>query len=103
MMSMSAQVFFVQAAARDVLVVPAGAVSIKRPEGGGKPKAEVTVVTASGKQEVREVETGIRNRVSVEVKSGLAEGDKVVVSAGGGNASGGDRNSRRGMRMPPMF
>ncbi|GMB82035.1 macrolide transporter subunit MacA [Shinella zoogloeoides] len=103
MMSMSAQVFFVQAAARDVLIVPAGAVSMKRPEGGGKPKAEVTVVTASGKQEVREVETGIRNRVSVEVKSGLAEGDKVVVSAGGGNASGGDRNSRRGMRMPPMF
>ena len=55
------------------------------------------------KEEVREVETGIRNRVSIEVKSGLAEGDKVVVSAGGGNASGGDRNSRRGMRMPPMF
>ncbi|WP_242220790.1 efflux RND transporter periplasmic adaptor subunit [Shinella zoogloeoides] len=101
MMSMSAQVFFVQAAARDVLVVPAGAVSAKRGEGG---KAEVTVVTASGAQEVRQVETGIRNRVSVEVKSGLAEGDKVVVSAGDGKASGsGGRNSGRGMRMPPMF
>lgn len=101
MMSMSAQVFFVQAAARDVLIVPAGAVSVKR--GEGRPKAEVTVVTASGAQEVREVETGIRNRVSVEVKSGLAEGDTVVVTAGSGNASGGERNSRRGMRMPPMF
>ena len=100
MMSMSAQVFFVQAAARDVLVVPAGAVTTKR--GEGKPKAEVTVVTASGAQEVRAVETGIRNRVSVEVKSGLAEGDKVVVSAGGGSTGGG-RNSGRGMRMPPMF
>ena len=103
MTSMSAQVFFVQAAARDVLVVPAGAISMKRPEGGGKPTAEVTLVTASGAREARPVETGIRNRVSVEVKSGLTEGDQVVVTAGGGNSSGGDRNSRRGMRMPPMF
>ncbi|MCR6497957.1 efflux RND transporter periplasmic adaptor subunit [Shinella sp. CPCC 101442] len=96
MMSMSAQVFFVQAAARDVLLVPAGAVASKQ-DG-----AEVTVVTASGATEVRKVETGIRNRVSVEVKSGLAEGDKVVVTAGSaGDASA--RNSRRNNRMPPMF
>lgn len=102
MMSMSAQVFFVREAARDVLVVPAGAVSTKRAEEGGKPKAQVTVVTASGAQEVRDVETGIRNRVSVEVKSGLAEGDRVVVGAGSGASTGG-RNAQRGMRMPPMF
>lgn len=102
MTSMSAQVFFVQAAARDVLVVPAGAISMKRPEGGGKPVAEVTVVAASGAREVRAVETGVRNRVSVEVKSGLAEGDQVVVTAGG-NPADGNRNSRRGMRMPSMF
>ncbi|UDF30703.1 UNVERIFIED_ORG: efflux RND transporter periplasmic adaptor subunit [Roseateles sp. XES5] len=101
MMSMSAQVFFVQAAARDVLVAPAGAVSTTRD--GGKPKAQVTVVTASGAQEVRDVETGIRNRVSVEIRSGLAEGDNVVVSAGGKASSGSGRNSQRGMRMPPMF
>lgn len=102
MTSMSAQVFFVQAAARDVLVVPAGAISMKRPEGGGKPVAEVTVVAGSGAREVRAVETGVRNRVSVEVKSGLAEGDQVVVTAGG-NSADGNRNSRRGMRMPSMF
>ncbi len=105
MMSMSAQVFFVQAAARDVLVVPAGAVQMKRGEAGGKPQAEVTVVAASGAREVRKVETGIRNRVSVEVKSGLEEGERVVVTAGSdGQAAGsGDRGSRRGMRMPRMF
>ncbi|WP_411033321.1 efflux RND transporter periplasmic adaptor subunit [Shinella sp. BYT-45] len=105
MMSMSAQVFFVQAAARDVLLVPAGAVTMKRGEGRGRPQAEVTVVSASGTQEVRKVETGIRNRVSVEVKSGLEEGEKVIVSSGsaGGGSAGGDRGSRRGMRMPPMF
>ena len=102
MMSMSAQVFFVREAARDVLVVPAGAVTTARAEGGGKPKTQVTIVTASGAQEVRDVETGIRNRVSVEVKSGLAEGDRVVVGAGSG-ASAGGRNAQRGMRMPPMF
>ena len=99
MISMSAQVFFVQAAARDVLIVPSGAVSLKRGE------AEVTVVTASGAAEARQVETGIRNRVSVEVKSGLEEGDRVVLGSGsGGERSGGsDRGSRRRMRMPPMF
>ncbi len=96
MMSMSAQVFFVQAAARDVLLVPAGAVSAT------KDGAEVTVVTASGAKEVRKVETGIRNRVSIEVKSGLAEGDKVVVTAGSTGDTAG-RNSRRNNRMPPMF
>jgi membrane fusion protein, macrolide-specific efflux system len=101
MMSMSAQVFFVQAAARDVLLVPAGAVSVNGSAEGGKPEAEVTVVTPSGKTEVRKVGTGIRNRVSVEVKSGLEEGDKVVVTSGeAGGAT--ERNSRRN-RMPPMF
>ena len=106
MTSMSAQVFFVQAAARDVLVVPAGAVRMKRAEAGGKPQAEVTVVAASGASEVRKVETGIRNRVSVEVKSGLEEGERVVVTPGSDGqsaGSGNNRGSRRGMRMPPMF
>jgi macrolide-specific efflux system membrane fusion protein len=100
MISMSAQVFFVQAAARDVLVVPSGAVTMKRGDG----KAQVTVVTASGGNEVRDVETGIRNRVSVEVKSGLAEGDRVVVGSGDADGSAAsNRGSRRNMRMPPMF
>ena len=77
------------AAARDVLLVPTGAVSMKRGDDGGKPQAQVTVVTASGASEVRTVETGIRNRVSVEVKSGLEEGDQVVVTAGSALASSG--------------
>lgn len=105
MISMSAQVFFVQAAARDVLVVPSSAITQKRAEAGGKPQMEVTVVTASGATEARTVETGIRNRVSVEVTSGLEEGDRVVVDSGsGGNRpTGGERGSRRNTRMPPMF
>jgi macrolide-specific efflux system membrane fusion protein len=105
MISMSAQVFFVQAAARDVLVVPSSAVSMKRDETGGKPQAEVTVLTASGASEVRKIETGIRNRVSIEVTSGLEEGDSVVIGAGSGGdrSAGGNRGQRRNMRMPSMF
>lgn len=105
MTSMSAQVFFVQAAARDVLIVPNGAVSMKRAEGGGKPQAEVTVVKPNGATETRAVETGIRNRVSVEIKSGLEEGERVVVTptSEGGSGRGGRGGQGRGMRMPPMF
>ena len=104
MMSMSAQVFFVEEAANDVLLVPTGAVRMKRGEGGGRRQAEVTVVTASGATEARSVEPGIRNRVSTEIRSGLEEGERVVVNAG---AEGGSQQrsgrSQRGMRMPPMF
>ncbi|UNK37527.1 efflux RND transporter periplasmic adaptor subunit [Shinella sp. H4-D48] len=105
MTSMSAQVFFVQAAARDVLIVPNGAVSMKRAEGGAKPQAQVTVVKANGATETRSVETGIRNRVSIEIKSGLEEGERVVVSptSEGGSARGGRGGQGRGMRMPSMF
>ncbi|MCK3776150.1 efflux RND transporter periplasmic adaptor subunit [Ensifer sesbaniae] len=127
MMSMSAQVFFVQAAARDVLIVPSAALNHPAKgtgdaagQGGGRGdgqrsgqadgargeagKAQVTVVTASGALETRDVEVGIRNRVSAEIRSGLAEGEKIVVSTGSGS-SGNARDSRslRGMRMPPMF
>ncbi|MEI2296567.1 efflux RND transporter periplasmic adaptor subunit [Ensifer sp. MJa1] len=119
MMSMSAQVFFVQAAAKDVLIVPSAALSYPARETGDATghrngqaegargeshKAEVSVVTASGALERRDVEVGIRNRVSAEIKSGLEEGDKIVVSTGSGTAgSARDSRSQRGMRMPPMF
>ena len=102
MMSMSAQVFFVEDAARDVLLVPSGAVSMKRGE-GGKRQAEVTVVTATGAQETRPVQTGIRNRVSTEIRSGLEEGERVVVNSGSGRSGERGNRSQRGMRMPPMF
>ena len=71
-------------------------------------KAQVTVVTASGALETRDVEVGIRNRVSAEIRSGLEEGEKIVVSTGTGTGTGSSGNARdgrglRGMRMPPMF
>ncbi|CAN7251077.1 macrolide transporter subunit MacA [Phyllobacterium sp. LjRoot231] len=113
MISMSAQVFFVQSAANDVLVVPSSAIG--GPGGTGRAgtngethKAEVTVVTSSGANETREVEVGVRNRINVEIKSGLKEGELVVVGRGSESpAATTTRNSgnrsQRGMRMPPMF
>ncbi len=97
MMNMTAQVFFVESSAENVLTVPVAAVHTR---GEGKP-SEVTVVTASGAHEARKVETGIRNRVRVEIKQGLGENDTVVVSTGSGDKASGRGNSRRG--MPPMF
>ncbi|MFZ1990246.1 MAG: hypothetical protein WAW96_10795, partial [Alphaproteobacteria bacterium] len=39
----------------------------------------VQVMDASGKIERRMVEAGVTDRVNIEIKSGLKEGDKVVV------------------------
>ncbi|THK34407.1 macrolide transporter subunit MacA [Ensifer sp. MPMI2T] len=99
MMSMSAQVFFVEAAAKDVLMVPSAAIHANR-EG----KAQVTAVAPSGATESRDVEVGIRNRVSAEIVSGLEEGDRVVVDTASASTGDSTRDNRsRGMRMPPMF
>ena len=110
---MSAQVFFVQSAAKDVLVVPSSAISLtggsrRDSANDGSRKAEVTVVAPAGATETREVEVGIRNRVNAEIKSGVKEGELVVVGSdsdtGGTTTSRGTGNrSQRGMRMPPMF
>ena len=100
MMNMTAQVFFVQSAARDVLMIPVAALT----RDDGKGRADVTVVSAGNRREARSVETGIRNRLRVEIKSGLAEGDAVVVGSGSSTAasSSGRSSNRRGM-PPPMF
>ena len=112
MISMSAQVFFVEAAAKDVLVVPSAAITsapgARRSGNGDAPhKGEVTVVTPTGTTETREVEVGIRNRVNAEIKGGLKEGEKVVVGTGNDPsakpAGNSGNRSQRSMRMPPMF
>jgi macrolide-specific efflux system membrane fusion protein len=51
---------------------------------------------------------GVRNRVTAEIKSGLKEGELVVVGQGSeSTAATTPRNSgnrsQRGMRMPSMF
>lgn len=103
MPQMTAQVFFVVASAQDALLVPAAAVATsgtaprrERPAGseGRQPgqgsaagrgemprvsKGTVQVRNAQGVLESREVETGVTNRVQVQIIKGLQEGEEVVI------------------------
>ena len=77
---MSAQVFFVVAAAKQVPLVP---VTALRPARGqtaadGKKMYRVRVVDG-GRLVERTIEVGVINRVVAEVKSGLNPGDEVVI------------------------
>nr|WP_110750498.1 efflux RND transporter periplasmic adaptor subunit [Phyllobacterium leguminum] len=98
MVDMSAQVYFVIGEARNVLLVPTAALST-RPGPDGKPQTTVKVVSALGGTEERVVEIGLRNRVQAEVKSGLKEGDRVIVTTDAGAAARGQGGNSRGMRM----
>lgn len=77
--SMTAQVYIVLAQAKDALLVPATAVDNIDQAGN----AIVRVVDASGNVVDKKVKVGINNNVNVQILSGLAEGDNVIVSEGG--------------------
>ncbi|CUS47475.1 MAG: ABC-type macrolide efflux system membrane fusion component MacA [Idiomarinaceae bacterium HL-53] len=86
---MTTQVFFVIDSAKDVVSVPVAAI---RPKGRGV--AEVTVVN-NGVEETREVETGLSDRVKIEIKSGLESGETVLLQMNTGNPfAGGGRGAR---------
>ncbi|NTJ68525.1 efflux RND transporter periplasmic adaptor subunit [Agrobacterium rhizogenes] len=87
MMSMSAQVFFVKAAATGVLRIPAAAL---HPVEGKPGDVQVFVTNQNGSIEARHVDVGIRNRVNVEIKDGLREGEAVVVNDDGRKTRTGD-------------
>ncbi len=91
MTEMSAQVFFVQAAATDVLLVPLAALEpAGEIESNGIPY-RVKLVTPTG-VESRLIHVGLTDRTKAEVLDGLAEGDRVLLpvvantqrSSGGG-------------------
>ncbi|PRD44005.1 efflux RND transporter periplasmic adaptor subunit [Phyllobacterium phragmitis] len=100
MIDMSAQVYFLLDSAKDVLLVPTAAIHTTR-GANGKPQTTVKIVNASGGTEDRVVEIGIRNRVQAEIKSGLKEGDRVVVtsSTDGTQSQAGGGSRRMRMRM----
>ncbi|MBI1906953.1 MAG: efflux RND transporter periplasmic adaptor subunit [Rhodocyclales bacterium] len=114
MTQMTAQVFFVVASANDALLVPVSALNaptrgerptasaeMERPRGPRPAEATdartstVTVALPSGAFEQRQVETGISNRIQVQILSGLAEGDRVVSGVQSGAAT-----ARRGPGKP---
>ncbi len=82
---MTAQVFFVREAAHDALVVPLAALQAD-PAPAGAQAATQTLgqpgrlrVLVDGRIEDRRVVVGVRNRVSAEIRSGVSEGEQVVV------------------------
>lgn len=98
MINMSAQVYFVIDQADDVLIVPTAALHSKRANGesADKPQTTVQVVDKNGTVSERSVEVGVRNRVQAEIKSGLEQGDKVVVTSASDTAGSGQRGRRPG-------
>lgn len=80
--------------AENVLTV--SALAVKKREG----KSYVRILDAEGKEEEKEIQTGLRDSVLVEVKSGLKEGDKVIVSEMNAADQAPETKGRR--RGPPM-
>lgn len=78
MAEMTAQVFFIADRARNVLTVPVAAL---RPAGEGRHLARV--LAANGDVQTREVRTGLSDRMTVQVLSGLAEGERLLIDAPG--------------------
>ncbi|AZD36482.1 Macrolide-specific efflux protein MacA [Pseudomonas chlororaphis subsp. aurantiaca] len=73
--SMTAQVRIVLDTAKDVLTVPVAALGPRNNDGS----FPVRVLDARGQAQSRNVQTGINNNVKVQIKDGLAEGDRVVI------------------------
>lgn len=71
---MTAEVNIVLGSAENVLTVPAAALGNRDSEG----KYSIKLLNADGSTSERRVEIGLNDKVTAEVKSGLAEGDKVV-------------------------
>ena len=82
-LQMTAQVTFILAEARNVLTIPVGAINGKN---------LVKVIDAKGQISERKVELGLRGNIVAEVKSGLKEGEKVVI--GSAISEGGDAKKR---------
>jgi macrolide-specific efflux system membrane fusion protein len=75
MPQMTAQVFFVTARVENVITAP---LSILQAVTGQSDVYTARVLDADGQITTREVRTGVRNRLTVEVLSGLAVDDKLV-------------------------
>jgi len=92
---MTANVEIVAAEKDKALLVPAEAVTRQR----GKPV--VAVARTDGATEERQVDVGITDDVSVEILSGLSEGESVVVQKGQSDSRW--RSNSTGPRGPGLF
>lgn len=92
---MTAQVSIVLGRAKGVLLVPSAALSERARDGS----YTVQVAGADGRPQSRKVQVGLDNQAMAEVKSGLREGDQVVV--GEADASKAAVSQPRGPGGPP--
>ncbi|MGY0777361.1 efflux RND transporter periplasmic adaptor subunit [Azospirillum argentinense] len=83
---MTAQVFFVAAAARDAVTVPVAALTsaiptpaVPTPADEAAERHRVTLIGSGGAIETREVRVGVRDRFNAQILEGLAEGERIVV------------------------
>lgn len=92
---MTAEVSIVLGQAQGVLTVPAAALGGRDAEG----RYQVGVLASDGAVEIRWVEVGLSDRVTAEVRSGLSEGERVVV----GGLSGESAARTPGRFRPPLL
>jgi macrolide-specific efflux system membrane fusion protein len=97
MTQMTAQVSFVVAEAKNVLTVPAAAVTTRGR--GERARSTVKTVGTLGGIETREVKAGITNRVDTEIVSGLEVGEKVVIGTRAADAA---QPQHRRSRLPRL-
>lgn len=96
MTGMSTQMFFVLGRVENVLTIPVRALGKKTPKKNNGQGEAYEVLKSNGKVEPAEIHVGLMSRTLVEIKSGLAEGDKVAVPmapAAGASSGGGQRRS----------
>ncbi|MCD7098962.1 efflux RND transporter periplasmic adaptor subunit [Stenotrophomonas sp. MMGLT7] len=97
---MTAQVSIVLGQARNVLTIPSAALGAKGKDGS----YTVQVVSADGRPQPRKVVVGLDNNASAEIRSGLSEGERVVVgeATAATRAESAQKNQqRRGPGGPP--
>ena len=91
---MTAQVYIILDQAKDTLIVPASSLS----NINNKDKtATLYVIDKSGVASPKDVTFGINNNISVQILSGLSEGETIVVSDGSGGSAG--QAGQRSMRI----
>ena len=93
---MTAQVYFVTSSARDVLVVPMGALSFNSNDARSRERqATVDIVDVNGDIQSVNVSVGLTSRTHAEVISGLNINDQVVIGNLETGAQGVDRQALR--------
>lgn len=100
MTQMTAQVFFVNAKADDVLTVPASLLQGQRGRPAGEGRVYRLQVLEKGRAQEREVTIGLRDRVSAQVLAGLSEGELLQASTTAAPSASGT-SSQGSRRMGP--